>query len=161
MRKTVSEVLKTWCFLFCILVDRPRRGYSSGSETRGGYITPNHLTVYPPTIWVWSSSASPPIIWLWCAYERRSVLKQSVPFLVKTCFCFWCSPELGKKSVPFLMKTFFFGLYLNLEKKSVPFLVKSSLNLLTWKKSWSRFIPPMLKIGQNWGKIANYHPNAQ
>ena len=32
----------------------------------------------------------------------------------------------------------------------------SLLNLVTWKKSWSRFIPPMLKIGQNWGKIANY-----
>ena len=28
-------------------------------------------------------------------------------------------------------------------------------------KSWSRFIPPMSKIGQNWGKIANYPPNAQ
>ena len=34
----------------------------------------------------------------------------------------------------------------------------SSLNLLTWTNSWSRFIPPMLKIGQNWGKIANYPP---
>ena len=30
--------------------------------------------------------------------------------------------------------------------------------LLTWKKSWSRFIPPMLKIGQNWGTIAHYPP---
>ena len=26
------------------------------------------------------------------------------------------------------------------------------------KKSWSRFIPPMLKIGQNWSKIENYPP---
>ena len=37
----------------------------------------------------------------------------------------------------------------------------SSLYLLTWKKSWSRFIPPKLEIAQNWGKIANYPPNAQ
>ena len=34
----------------------------------------------------------------------------------------------------------------------------SSLNLLTWTKSWSRFIPPMLKIVQNWGKIAKLTP---
>ena len=26
------------------------------------------------------------------------------------------------------------------------------------KKWWSRFIPPTSKIGQNWGKIANYPP---
>ena len=105
----------------------------------GGWedISPNNFTVYPPTIWVWSSSATPPIIWLWCTSERRSVLKKSVPFLMKT-FYFWSSPEFGEKSVPFL--------------------VKSSLNFLTWKKSWSRFILPMLKIGKNWGKIANYPP---
>ena len=34
----------------------------------------------------------------------------------------------------------------------------SSLYLLTWKKSWSRFISPKLKVGQNWGKIASYSP---
>ena len=33
-----------------------------------------------------------------------------------------------------------------------------SLNLLSWKKSWSRFIPPKLKMGQNWRKIASYPP---
>ena len=61
-------------------------------------------------------------------------------------------------------KDLFFGLHLKLVKKSVPFLVKtffffwSSFNLLTRTKSWSRFIPPLLKIGQNWGKVANYIP---
>ena len=41
------------------------------------------------------------------------------------------------------------------------FFIWSSRNLLTWKKSWSSFIPPILKIGQNWRKMANYPPNAQ
>ena len=31
----------------------------------------------------------------------------------------------------------------------------SSLKLLSWKKSWSRYIPPYV---ENWGKIANYLP---
>ena len=56
---------------------------------------------------------------------------------------FWSSLEFEKKrTLPFLVKTFFW----------------SSLNLLALKKSWSRFIPPMLKIGRNWGKIANHSP---
>ena len=75
----------------------------------------------------------------------------------------------GENSVPFLVKTFFsFFLVFNwIWGKKVfhfwwgPFFLGSSLNLLTWTKSWSRFNPPMLKIGQNWGKIANYPPNAQ
>ena len=33
-----------------------------------------------------------------------------------------------------------------------------SLNLLTRKNSARGSSPPMLKIGQNWGKIANYSP---
>ena len=32
---------------------------SRGAETRGGYILPNDLTVFPPIICVWSTSASP------------------------------------------------------------------------------------------------------
>ena len=61
---------------------------------------------------------------------------------------FFCSSlDTGKKILQYSVKTFFLW---------------SSLNLLTWKRSWSMFIPPMLKIGQNWGKIANYPPpNAQ
>ena len=50
--------------------------------------------------------------------------------------------EIGEKKCFTFGKTFFWSL----------------LNLLTWKKSWSRFIPPMLKIGQIWDKIANYLP---
>ena len=55
-------------------------------------------------------------------------------------FFFWSSPKFGDKSVPFA------------------FFLWSSLNFHIWTKSWSRFIPSMLKIGQNWGKIANYPP---
>ena len=66
-----------------------------------------------------------------------------------TLVCIWAqvSTRSRKKGLYFWWRPFFW----------------SSLNLLTWKKSWSRFTPPpMLKIGQNWGKIANYSPpNAQ
>ena len=57
---------------------------------------------------------------------------------------FWFSPEFGKKTCSISGEDLFF--------------FWSSLSLLTWKKYWSRFIPPMLKIGQNWDKIANYPP---
>ena len=74
-------------------------------------------------------------------------------------FSFGLNVNLGKKSVLLLMKTFFFGLHLNLGTKVFHLLFFwSSLIFHTWTKSWSGFIPPMLKIGQNWGKIANYSP---
>ena len=61
-----------------------------------------------------------------------------VPFLVKTFF--WSSPEFGKKSVLFLVNTFFFALHL----------------ICSPEKNGDRgSSTPMLKIGQNWGKIAN------
>ena len=62
-----------------------------GSE---GYIPPNNLTVSPPIVWVWSTSASPPIIWLWCASERR------------------CSLEVGEKQCSIFGEDLFFGLHL-------------------------------------------------
>ena len=57
----------------------------------------------------------------------------------------------------------FFGLHLNSGKKKGSifgedlFLLFTKFALLK-EKWWSRFIPPTLKIGQNWGKIANYPP---
>ena len=124
----------------------------------GGYIS--------PIIWVWPSSASPSKIWLRCVSERRSPpafgnktcsnLGKDLFFLVFT----WIR---GKKVFQFWW-SFFFGLHVNSWKKSVSFLAKtifcfwSSLDLLTWRKWWLRFIPPMLRIGQNWGKVANYPP---
>ena len=111
-----------------------------GCQNLGGNILPNNLTVSPPTIWV--------------------MVFTCIPYNNLTLVCIWaqvCTWIRGKKwsiccEDLFL---FLFGLHLNSGKKSVPFLVKtsffwSSLNLLTWKKSLSRFIPPMLKIGQNW-----------
>ena len=76
----------------------------------------------------------------------------------------------GKKPLNFwwrLFLFFFFGLYLNSEKKVFyfwwrpffSFLFWSSLNLFNSKKNVLEVYPPMLKIGQNWGKIANYPPN--
>ena len=100
----------------------------AGMPKSGGIYPPNNLTVSPPTIWVWSSSASPPIIWLWCASERRSLL------------------ELGEKKCSIFGDDLFF---------------RSSLNLLIWKKFWSRFIPPMLKQGKIGVKLQIIPPNAQ
>ena len=51
--------------------------------------------------------------------------------------------NLGEKSVPFFGKTFFFGLHL----------------ICSPEQNRGRgSSPPMLKIGQNWDKIANYFP---
>ena len=98
----------------------------------GGIYLPNNLTVSPQIVWVWSTSASPQIIWRWCASERRCPLefeeKKSVPFLVKTFFLVF-TWIWGKKCSSFGEDLFFW----------------SSLNLLTWTKSWSSFILPNVK----------------
>ena len=75
-------------------------------------------------------------------------------------FFFWSSPEFGEKVIYIWWKPFFFWSSLEFGEKSVPFAVFfwSALNFHTRTKSWSRFIPPMLKIGQNCCKIANYTP---
>ena len=57
----------------------------------------------------------------------------------------------------------FFGLHLNSREKTLPFLVKTfffALHLIcSPEKNGGRgSSPPMLKLGQNWGKIANYLP---
>ena len=54
-----------------------------------------------------------------------------------------CITWIREKTLKILVKTFF---------------VWSSVNLLSWKKSWSRFIPPMLKVEKSRDKIANYPP---
>ena len=85
-----------------------------------------------------------PIIWLWFAPERRSPL------------------QFGEKSVPFLVKTFFFlGLHVNSGKKVFhfwwrPFFSGLHLICLPSKNHGRGSHSPMLKIGQNLGKIANY-----
>ena len=71
------------------------------------------------------------------------------------------SENWGKKCSIF-DENFFFGLHLNLGKKVFHlhfFFFWSSLHFQTWTNRGSS--PPMLKIGQNWGKIANHLPNAQ
>ena len=79
---------------------------------------------------------------------------------------FWSSLEFGEKTLHFSVKIFFFGLHLNLGEKTLQlfqlsektfFLVFTSFAYLK-KKSWSWLIPSMLKIGQNWGEIANLPP---
>ena len=82
-------------------------------------------------------TVSPPIIWV----ESASA---SPPIIWLWCAFERRSPlQFGKQSFPSFGEDLIFW---------------SSLNLLTWKKSWSRFIPPKLKIAQNWGKIASYPP---
>ena len=77
--------------------------------------------------------------------------------------CIWAQVSTrirGKKCSNF-GKDFFFGLHLNSGKKGVPFLAKIfffglHLIYLPEKNRGRGSSPPILKIGQNWGKIANY-----
>ena len=61
-----------------------------------------------------------------------------------TVVCMWITWIQGKKPLEILVMTFFFGLH-----------------LICWReKNRGRgSSPPMLKIGQNWGRIANYFPS--
>ena len=77
---------------------------------------------------------------------------KSVPYLVKTFFFLVFTWFGGKKAFRFWWRSFFW---------SSPAFAHMKLNLLTWKKSWSRFISPMSKIGKNWVKVANYPPPPQ
>ena len=97
----------------------------------------------------------PALVLLWSASESWMILG---PFL-------WFSRDFGEKTLQFSMKTFFFWSLLKFREKNSSIFAEdlffwSSLYLLTWDRGRGSF-PPMLKIGKNWGKIANYPPNAQ
>ena len=96
---------------------------------KGGYI-PQLFDCIPPNNLSMVYICIPPIVWLWWASDRRSTL------------------EIGEKVIHSWWRPFFY-LYLNSGKKVFHFWGRpffwSSLNLLTWKKSWSSFIPPNLE----------------
>ena len=75
-------------------------------------------------------------------------------------FFFWSLPKIGKKKCSISEEDLFFGLHLKSGRKSVLFVffVWSSLNSTSEQSRGRGSSPPMLKIGQNWGKIANYSP---
>ena len=141
----------------------------SGMPKQGGMgriYPPNNLAVYPPIIWMG-------VQYIWAKIGKKVFYFWWRPFFFFLVFTwtwgkvfyfwwrpfFWSSPEFGGKSVLFLMKTFFMVVTWICGKKVFHLhLFWSSLNFQTWTKSWSRFIPTTLKIGQNWGKIANYPP---
>ena len=90
--------------------------------------------IYPPNNLILSL----PIVWEWFTSAFPPII------------WLWCTSEyrcpleFGEKSVPFLVKTFFiFGLLL---------ICLPEQNRARGSSS------TMLKIGQNWGKIANYSP---
>ena len=124
----------------------------------GGYIPPNNLAVSPQH--ENGSLLHPPNNLKECTAEPKFGEKVFFscwrPFFV-CFFCFGLHLKSGRKSVLFLEKTFsfFFGLHLYSGRKSVLFALFfwSSQNFHTCTKSWSRFIPLMLKIGQNWIKL--------
>ena len=103
-----------------------------GAETRGrwGWYNPaNNLTVSPPIVWVWPTSASSSIIWLWYASERRCPLE----FGGKKVFHFRLRPF-------FLVCTWFWG------KKVFHFW--SSLNLLPEQNPGRGSSPQCRKYGK-------------
>ena len=117
-----------------------------GAETRGGW-----------------GNISPPILWLYPPNSLRMVHICILPNNLR--MGLQLSVNLGEKSVLFLLKTFFFffGLHLNSERKSVLFLMKTFFLVFTWisipeQNRGRGSSPSMLKIGQNWDKIANYPP---
>ena len=150
---TISKTLTLYRLYFIFKQITPKNSRNPGGM--GGIYPPNNLTASLPINWVWSTCASP--------QSFDSGLHLSAVLHLNS----------GGKSLPSLAKTFFFsfsfGLHLNLGKTVFqfwwkPFFWGSSLNLLTWKNKKNRgrcSSPPMLKIGQNWGKIPNYPPNAQ
>ena len=112
---------------------------SRGAETRGGWgdISPKNL----------------------------SMVYICIPSNNLTLVCIWAQVSTwvrGKKRSNFGEDLFFvFGLHLNSGKKVFHFWWWSSLNFqfAYLKKNRCRgSSPPMLKIGKNWGKIANYPP---
>ena len=114
--------------------------------------------IYPPN----NLAVSPPIIWMGVQYIWAKIGEKSVLFLKKIFFFFLVFTWIWVKKVfyfsrrPFFWSSSEFGW----KKCSICIFFWSSFNFQTWTKSWSRFIPPTLKIGQNWDKIAN-PPNAQ
>ena len=106
----------------------------AGVPKLGGMYPPNNLTAAPPIIWLWYASASPPIVWLWSASGRWIIFGL---FLVFT----WLREQ---KLFKFRWRPFFCLFLICLRKKTV-----------------FELHPPMLKIVQNWDKIANNPPNAQ
>ena len=114
----------------------------------GGYIPPNNLTVSPPIVEYGLHLASPQkcdsgvhlSVGIHLNLGKKVFLVWLRPF-------FWSSPEFGEKSAPFLVKSYFFlGLHLFCSPE---------------QNRGRGSSPPMLKIGQNWGKIAIIPPNAQ
>ena len=121
---------------------RRKYSYEQGCRNPGGWrdISPPIIWLHLPIIWLWSTSASPPMIGLYSAFERWMVFgpffgfhvisgTNTLQFLVKTLF-FWSSLKFGDKNCSIFGEDLFFVLFW------------SSLNLVTWKQSWSRFIPP-------------------
>ena len=133
----------------------------SGAKTRRGI-----LAVSPPIVWEWSTSASPPTFWMDVHLSVNVGKKVSDLFSLKTIFFFYFGLHLnlGGKCVLFLMTTFFFLVFTWIWGKKVFHLhFIFGLHYISTPEQNRRrgSSPPMLKIGQNWGKIANYPPNAQ
>ena len=105
----------------------------------------------------WYNDISLPIIWLYPP-NNLSMVFICIPSNNLTLVCIWSQVSTwnrGKKVFHFWWRPiFFFGLHLNLEK-NVPFF--GLLLIYSPEKSRGRgSSPPRLKIGQSWGKIANY-----
>ena len=121
----------------------------------GGQGCRNPGGIYPP------NSCIPPNNWNGCTAERKFGEKNCSIF--EEDLFFGLHLNSGRKSVLFLKKTFFFW--------SSPEFVEKKCSICIFLLVFTKFPhlnkivvevhPPMLKIGQNWGKIANYPPNAQ
>ena len=99
----------------------------------GGYIPPNNLT----KVYICIPPNNLTLVCMWITWIRGKKL-------LKDLF-FWSSLAFGEKTLEILVKAFFFGLH-----------------IICWPEKYRDrgSSLPMLKIGQNWGKIANYSPQS-
>ena len=97
----------------------------------------------------------PPIIWMYTPNILRMVHICIPPNNLNGCTS---ERKFGEKNVLFLLKTFFLVFTWIWGKKCFVcfFLVFTKFSHLN--KIVVEVHPPMLKLGQNWGKIANYPP---
>ena len=140
----------------------------------GGYIPPI-IWLHPPIILLWSTSASHPIIGLLSASGRWNDVwtffglhviseTRTLQFPVKTSSIFFVvlTQNRGEKQFNFQSRPFFWSL-LKFGDKNSSVVDKDlffglHLICLLENNRGRDSSPPMLKIGQNWNKIANYLP---
>ena len=136
--------------------------YSQAVEPKpGGINPPNNLAVSSPIVWGLRMVhfCIPPNNLKGCTAERKFGGK--VFYSCWRPFFFWCSPKIEEKKCSIFEGDLFFWSSLEFGEKKCTVCI--FLLVFTKFPHLNKIVvevhsPPMLKIGRNWGKIANYPP---